>query len=410
RRARGERRRSGGLRELRHPRAGDGGRRHLVGLALGHRQERDVAEALERPDVPRDDLEARALVDGACTLVELGDVGEDAPRAVAPAGELEPAQEELQAEPAADEVGAQAEPVVEVGRLLLEVVEADELAVRVERREVPLWVFRLVDVAVVEVVRRRIAPRPQLDVAFFRHLRDLEVHDRSIGSPFGNPGRPALVSEDRNGPARAVCTLTRTERHPDPGSDTVEPPWRWVHRPLALTNGRRRFDSPTRVIRWRTRLVRDSRPALVSPRTGTAMARWCHTHLTRVAGHPSPGGDTEVPPPLSPRHGARPEGFDVFIAVRFWPIRVIGDSERRRPLLDAPQHRRLPLQLVGAVELTFVPPRSAGLGQRCEHVPRLRCFGRAGTAEDDLERRLGPLLALLPDVRDQVTHLVDGRC
>ena len=57
--------------------------------ALGHRQERHLAEALEAAHVAGDDLEPGALVDLARALVELGHVQEHAPRLVALARELE---------------------------------------------------------------------------------------------------------------------------------------------------------------------------------------------------------------------------------------------------------------------------------------------------------------------------------
>src|SRR4029079_13439168 len=101
-------------------------------------------------------------------LLELAPVQEPAPRPVVLARVREASQEELQPEPLADEIGPQPEAVVEVGRLLLEVVEAGQATLAVERCEVALRVERRVDVPVVEVVGRRVAPRPQLLVNLVR--------------------------------------------------------------------------------------------------------------------------------------------------------------------------------------------------------------------------------------------------
>jgi hypothetical protein len=96
------------------------------------------------------------------------------------------------------------------------------------------------------------------------------------------------------------------------------------------------------------------------------------------------------------------------VCVRRYARRASLVLEGRRPLVDAPQHRHLPVQIVAALELPFVPPSGTGVGQCCDRVACLGRVGRAGSAEDDLERGLGPPLAVLPDVRDQVTDLVDG--
>ena len=155
-----------------------------------NRQERDLAEALERPHVGRHDPKARPLVDAPRPLVELGDVQQDPRRVEAPAREVEPGQKELEAEPLPGEVGAEAEAVVEVRRFGLEVVEADQVARFVPGPVVPLRVEHRLDVAVVEVVRRRIPPGSKLRADLFRGRFDADVHslpgrDRDAAPRFG---------------------------------------------------------------------------------------------------------------------------------------------------------------------------------------------------------------------------------
>src|SRR2546430_9752387 len=151
-------------------------RGRLLVFLVGHGQKRYVAELFERADVRRDDSKPGALVDPARPLVELRHVQQDVPRLEAGSCELELGQEEVAPEPAAGEVGAQAEAVVEVRRLRLEVVEPDQIAVFVESPEVPLGVEDLLDVTVVEVVRRWIPPGRKLRAGLRRGRFDADVH------------------------------------------------------------------------------------------------------------------------------------------------------------------------------------------------------------------------------------------
>ena len=84
-------------------------------VRVGHRQEPDVAEPFERPQVRRDDMEAASFVDTAGPVVELGHVEEHTPWPVALACEPEAGEEELEAEAAPGQVRTQAEAVVESG-------------------------------------------------------------------------------------------------------------------------------------------------------------------------------------------------------------------------------------------------------------------------------------------------------
>jgi hypothetical protein len=77
-------------------------------------------------------------------------------------------------------------------------------------------------------------------------------------------------------------------------------------------------------------------------------------------------------------------------------------------LADAPQYRRQPVDIVAALKLSFVPPGSASVGQRCDEVACLGGVARAGAAEDDLKRAVLPVFAALMDIGDQVTDLIDG--
>jgi hypothetical protein len=75
-------------------------------------------------------------------------------------------------------------------------------------------------------------------------------------------------------------------------------------------------------------------------------------------------------------------------------------------LLDAAKHGCESIEFVAALQLPFVPPGCADVGQWPDHVI---CLGRVTwgeAAEDDLK---GTVVAVLLDVRDQVTDLVDRR-
>ena len=77
--------------------------------------------------------EAGALVHADCPLVERGDVEDELRRAETLARELEAAAEELRPEAPARQIRSKAEPVLDGILPLLEVVEADELAVVANR-------------------------------------------------------------------------------------------------------------------------------------------------------------------------------------------------------------------------------------------------------------------------------------
>src|ERR1044072_5184013 len=58
---------------------------------------------------------------------------------------------------------------------------------------------------------------------------------------------------------------------------------------------------------------------------------------------------------------------------------------RRWPLVDAPQDRGLPVEILAARELPLVPPRCGGVGQARDRLFRLGGTGRAGSTEDEVE-------------------------
>src|SRR4029453_340597 len=89
--------------------------------ALLHLHELDLAPARERPYVSPACLETRALVEPDRALVERGNVEDDLRRLVIGAREVQPAPEELAAEPAAGQVGPQTQAGLEAPNLFLEV-------------------------------------------------------------------------------------------------------------------------------------------------------------------------------------------------------------------------------------------------------------------------------------------------
>ena len=76
-------------------------------------------------------------------------------------------------------------------------------------------------------------------------------------------------------------------------------------------------------------------------------------------------------------------------------------------LVDAPQYRGEPLDVVTCLQLPFVPPCRAGVGQWRDQVPGLATVNRAGASENNLEAVIGLAGAKLTYVADQIAHLVD---
>jgi hypothetical protein len=64
------------------------------------------------------------------------------------------------------------------------------------------------------------------------------------------------------------------------------------------------------------------------------------------------------------------------------------------------------VKVVAGLELPFVPPRGADLGQWLDQFAGLGGITRAGATEDDLERGVLPVRTVLVDVGDEVTDLV----
>src|SRR5215211_3503173 len=143
---------------------------------LLHLDELDVAPAREAAHMPAGLVEAGALVHLDCTLVERGDLEDDRTAREAGPREIESGLQELGAEPEAGQVGAKAEPDLDCLALLLEVVEADERPVITDGAVEALRVQDRVLVAVVEGVRRIVAPGPQLGERLSRRRRDRHLH------------------------------------------------------------------------------------------------------------------------------------------------------------------------------------------------------------------------------------------
>src|SRR5215212_6718319 len=147
---------------------------------LLHLDELDVAPAIEMAHVAAGLAEPGALVDLDRALVERGDVEGDRPAREAGPRELDAAPEELGAEPPAGELGPEAEPDLDTLALFLEVVEADERPVFADGAVEALRVQHRVLIAVVEVVRRLIAPGLQLGEHFHRRGQNRELHERGV--------------------------------------------------------------------------------------------------------------------------------------------------------------------------------------------------------------------------------------
>ena len=76
-------------------------------------------------------------------------------------------------------------------------------------------------------------------------------------------------------------------------------------------------------------------------------------------------------------------------------------------LVDAPQYRNEPLDVVACLQLPFVPPCGARVGQWPDQVPGLAAVSRAGAPENNFEPVIGPAPAKLMHVANQIAQLVD---
>ncbi len=137
---------------------------HLVGELdhrfLLHLDERDLAPAIERPDVLACSPERGALVDRDRALVERGDVQRHAAAGKPIVRERDAVEEELEAEALSGQVGPKAEADLDGVLPRVEVVEPDDL-VAVSHDEEALGIQDGFVLAVVEVVRRVVAPAVQ---------------------------------------------------------------------------------------------------------------------------------------------------------------------------------------------------------------------------------------------------------
>src|SRR5215211_8301476 len=141
-----------------------------------HLDELDVAPAREAAHVVAGLAEPGALVDVDRAFVERGDVEDDRTAREARPREVDSTPEELGAEPLPGQLGAKAEPDLDCLALFLEVVEADEHPVVADGAIEPLRVQHRVLVAVVEVVRRLIAPGLQLGKRVRGRGHNRELH------------------------------------------------------------------------------------------------------------------------------------------------------------------------------------------------------------------------------------------
>src|SRR5215212_3038364 len=147
---------------------------------LLHLDELDVAPTSEVAHVVAGLAEPGALVDVDRAFVERGDVEDDRTAREARPREVDSTPEELGAEPLPGQLGAKAEPDLDCLALFLEVVEADEHPVVADGAIEPLRVQHRVLVAVVEVVRRLIAPGLQLGKRVRGRGHNRELHERGV--------------------------------------------------------------------------------------------------------------------------------------------------------------------------------------------------------------------------------------
>lgn len=76
-------------------------------------------------------------------------------------------------------------------------------------------------------------------------------------------------------------------------------------------------------------------------------------------------------------------------------------------LVDAPQYRSEPVYVIACLQLPFVPPCGARVGQWPDQVPGLPTVTRARASENHLERIIGRARTKLMHVADQIAHLVE---
>src|SRR5262249_29135583 len=163
-----------------------------------HVHKRDFAPPLKEAELVCGPPESGTLVHPDSPLIELGDIERDAPSPEARLRELETEVHERRFEPSAREIGPQAETVEDRVVTLLEVEEAGNGSIVSADAVEALRVLRQHTVVVIEVVRRRIAPRRPLSKQLRCCRLDSEIHRGSL-----QLDRPKRVRTATGGTARA---------------------------------------------------------------------------------------------------------------------------------------------------------------------------------------------------------------
>ena len=65
------------------------------------------------------------------------------------------------------------------------------------------------------------------------------------------------------------------------------------------------------------------------------------------------------------------------------------------------------MEVVAALQLSFIPPRGARVGERCDDRACLLRVAGASAAEHELEVTLLSIFTVPEDIRDEVAHLVN---